>query len=310
MARVRRRRGTVEVEQENFWPAFTDIMSTIALILFFLILISYLSNIIVSKDLDLKKQELTRAKAEITSAQDRLDLLMDQVQETKAEVERGQKALKLSEDEIADQQQIIANSNKELGDLRDKLHGIAVLRLDVLDKVKVSMEDSLAASNVTGKDLVRISDTGNIIINEGFVFDTNSYKVKDEGKILLDKLALAFENVLEDDEVRRYIDAIAIQGHTDERGSSDYNRELSANRAASVVNYLMGSNANLEENYGEYFTASAYSEYRPVDNGTTEESYAKNRRIEISMILKDAQIQNVINDYLDDSLKAFEEQTE
>lgn len=307
MAKYRRRRGTVEVEQENFWPAFTDIMSTIALILFFLILISYLSNIIVSKDLDLKKKELAEAKAEITSAQDRLDLLLDQVEETKAEVERGQQALKLSEDEIEKQKEIIANSNKELGDLRDKLHGIAVLRLDVLDKVKVSMEDSLEASNVNGKDLVRISDTGNIIINEGFVFDTDSYKVKEEGKVLLDKLALAFENVLSDDEVRGFIDAIAIQGHTDERGSSSYNRELSANRAAAVVNYLLSSNATLEEEYGAYFTASAYSEYRPVDAGTTEEAYAKNRRIEISMILKDAQIQDVINNYLEDSIEIFEE---
>lgn len=307
MAKYRRRRGTVEVEQENFWPAFTDIMSTIALILFFLILISYLSNIIVSKDLDLKKKELAEAKAEITSAQDRLDLLLDQVEETKAEVERGQQALKLSEDEIEKQKEIIANSNKELGDLRDKLHGIAVLRLDVLDKVKVSMEDSLVASNVNGKDLVRISDTGNIIINEGFVFDTDSYKVKEEGKVLLDKLALAFENVLSDDEVRGFIDAIAIQGHTDERGSSSYNRELSANRAAAVVNYLLSSNETLEEEYGAYFTASAYSEYRPVDPGTSEEAYAKNRRIEISMILRDAQIQDVINNYLEDSIGIFEE---
>ncbi|WP_430885344.1 OmpA family protein [Fusibacter sp. JL216-2] len=307
MAKYRRRRGTVEVEQENFWPAFTDIMSTIALILFFLILISYLSNIIVSKDLDLKKKELAEAKAEITSAQDRLDLLLDQVEETKAEVERGQQALKLSEDEIEKQKEIIANSNKELGDLRDKLHGIAVLRLDVLDKVKVSMEDSLEASNVNGKDLVRISDTGNIIINEGFVFDTDSYKVKEEGKVLLDKLALAFENVLSDDEVRGFIDAIAIQGHTDERGSSSYNRELSANRAAAVVNYLLSSNETLEEEYGAYFTASAYSEYRPVDPGTSEEAYAKNRRIEISMILRDAQIQDVINNYLEDSIGIFEE---
>lgn len=308
MARIRRRRGAAEVEQENFWPAFTDIMSTIALILFFLILISYLSNIIVSKDLDLKKKELAEAKAEITTALDRLDLLKDEVEETQAEVERGEQALKLSEEEIEKQKEIIANSNKELGDLRDKLHGIAVLRLDVLDKVKESMEDSLQASNVGGKDLVRISDTGNIVINEGLVFDTNSFTVKEEGKRLLDKLALAFANVLSDQEVRGYIDAIAIQGHTDETGSSDYNRELSAKRAAAVLNYLMGSNRVLEEKYGAYFTASAYSEYRPVDTRSTPEAYAKNRRIEISMILKDAQIQNVINEYLEDSMTIFEEE--
>ncbi len=223
MAKMRRRRVTAS-EADNFWPAFTDIMSTIALILFFLILISYLSNIIVSKDLNTKKQELADAKAQISRAEDRLDLLKDDLNKTMAEVKRGQQALKLSMDEIDKQREIIANSNKELGNLRDKLYGVAVLRLDVLEKVKDSMENSLQASNMNGKDLVRISNNGNIILNESLVFDSDSYVVKEEGKLLLDKLAVAFESILSDADIRTYIDAIDIQGHTDERGSSEYNR--------------------------------------------------------------------------------------
>lgn len=305
MAKIKRRQMRASKEPDNFWPAFTDIMSTIALILFFLILISYLSNIIVSKDLDAKKRELSEAKTEISRAEDRLDLLKQDLDKTMAEVKKGQKALKLSQEEIDEQKEIIANSNKELGDLRDKLYGIAVLRLDVLEKVKGSMEESLQASSIKGKDLVRISDNGNIIINEGLVFDTNSYKLKEEGKELLDKLSAAFETVLSDKEIQKFIDAIDIQGHTDERGPADYNRKLSADRAASVVNYLMQTNKTLESKYSSYFTASAYSEYRPVDKGTSEEAYAKNRRIEISVILKDAKIQDVINTYLKDSLKPF-----
>ncbi len=305
MAKIRRRRGGSKPEADNFWPAFTDIMSTIALILFFLILISYLSNIIVSKDLKSKKQELADAKAEISRAEDRLELLKDDLQKTMAEVKRGQQALKLSMDEIEEQKQIIANSNKELGNLRDKLYGIAVLRLDVLEKVKDSMENSLQATDMKGENLVRISDNGNIILNEALVFDTASYVVKEDGKVLLDKLAVAFETILKDKEIRTYIDAIDIQGHTDERGSTDYNRTLSAQRASSVLNYLMKSNKKLETEYGSYFTASAYSEYRPVDKGTTEKAYAKNRRIEISVILKDAKIQDVINKYLKESMRSF-----
>jgi len=42
-------------------------------------------------------------------------------------------------------------------------------------------------------------------------------------------------------------------------------------------------------------------------SGTTDEAYAQNRRIEISVILKDSHIQDVINEYLQDSLKAFQE---
>ncbi len=301
----KRRRGIRSAEIDNFWPAFTDIMSTIALILFFLILISYLSNIIVSKDLNAKKQELADAKAQISRAEDRLDLLKDDLNKTMAEVKRGQQALKLSMDEIDKQREIIANSNKELGNLRDKLYGVAVLRLDVLEKVKNSMEDNLQATNFEGDELVRISNNGNIIINEALVFDSDSYVVKEEAKILLDKLAKAFESVLSDKEIRLYIDAIDIQGHTDERGSFEYNRTLSAKRAASVLNYLMSSNPKLESKYGAYFTASAYSEYRPVDKNNTEEAYAKNRRIEISLILKDAKIQDIINTYLKESMEQF-----
>ncbi len=67
----------------------------------------------------------------------------------------------------------------------------------------------------------------------------------------------------------------------------------------------MKSNNKLKSGYGAYFTASAYSEYRPVAKGTSEEAYAKNRRIEISVILKDAKIQDIINTYLEESMQPF-----
>jgi len=66
---------------------------------------------------------------------------------------------------------------------------------------------------------------------------------------------------------------------------------------------MFSSNSKLENKYGEYFSASAYSEFRPISTGTTEADYAKNRRIEISIVLKDSNIQNVINDYLNETLE-------
>jgi chemotaxis protein MotB len=194
-----------------------------------------------------------------------------------------------------------------LASLRSKLEGIALLRVDVLDKVKKSIEDELGRTNASGEALVSIGDNGNIIINENLVFDTDSSTVKESGKQLLDNLAVAFENVLSDPSIRENIDAISIQGHTDERASHEYNRELSAARAYSVVNYLMKSNPDLADEFGNYFAASAYSEFRPLDLGTSEEAYARNRRIEISVILKDSHVQNVINSYLEESLNDFDE---
>ncbi|MDK2919251.1 MAG: chemotaxis protein MotB [Candidatus Petromonas sp.] len=311
--KIRKRNFKKHRESENFWPAFTDMISTIALILFFLMLLAYIQNIITGKNLEFAKKQiidtqkrLEESNAEISRAEKRLRLLRDKLEEVKAEVEEGQIALKLSEEQIEKQKEIIAESNRELGQLRSKLRGIAVLRLDVLKKVKTSVERELGKTNDRGEQLVLISDNGNIVINEGLVFDYDSYTIKSEGKKLLDQLAIAFERVLDDESIRANIDAINIQGHTDDRGSSEYNRDLSSKRATVVVNYLMNSNKDLEKKYGRYFAASAYSEFRPIEDEQTEAARAKNRRIEISIILKDSNIQNVIDEYLKESLEVFD----
>jgi chemotaxis protein MotB len=307
-----RRRRPLQAEAENFWPSFTDMISTIAIILFFLMFLMYISNIItgrnlefLQKQLDDSQKQLEASKLEISQAENDLRLLNVELEKTMAEVEEGKRELALSTEEIERQEQIIANSNQELGDLREKLQGIAILRLDVLSAVKGSIEDVLGETNQAGEPLVTISDNGNIIINEGLVFNRYSYSIKDEGKALLDELAVAFEEVLSDPDVRNSIDAINIQGHTDDRGTGNSNRELGSQRATAVVNYLMTSNPELEASYASYFLASSYSEYRPVNDGTTEADYAENRRIEISIILKDAEVQNIIDDYLKETLEEF-----
>jgi len=309
---MRRRSSFGETNEENFWPAFTDMISTISLILFFLMLIVFINNVITGKDLEFAKKELQdteskldASRAEISQAEDRLRLLQDELEETAAEVQEGQLELKLSEEKIEEQKEVIAESNKELGNLRSKLQGVAVLRLNVLKKVKSSIEENLDIENPE-EEIVSISDTGNIVINDGLVFDFNSYEVKEEGEDLLNSLAQSFEKVLDNEEVRENIDAISIQGHTDKRGSGARNRELSAQRATSVVDYMMAANPDLVNKYGSYFVASAYSEYRPINTASTEAAYSENRRIEISVILKDSNIQDVINEYLSDAVEIIE----
>ncbi len=308
-----RKRRTRQTSEENFWPSFTDMISTIAIILFLVMFIMYINNIVTGKNLEFMKkdledtqQQLEASKAEISQAKENLRLLKIDLDSTMAEVEAGQKALKLSQEEIDSQKQIIAASNQELGELREKLQGIAVLRLDVLTAVKDSIENKLGKTNAQGQPRVTISDTGNIVINESLVFDTDSYTIKEDGKELLNELATAFDEVLQNQDIRDSIDSINVQGHTDERGSGTYNRELGSKRATAVVNYLMTSNPDLEGRYGKYFMASSFSEYRPVNNGESESAYAQNRRIEISVILKDSHVQNIIDEYLDDSSSVFD----
>lgn len=317
--KLRRRRERHRDEPENFWPAFTDMISTVVLILFFLVLVFYMEKIVTMKTLSTLKDQLADTEIVLNEKTESLAETEENLSISKleiesnilelktltAELEAGKDELKLAQEAIDDQKNIIEQSNEELADLRSKLEGIALLRVDVLDKVKKSIEDELGETSSSGQALVTIGDNGNIIINESLVFDTDSSDIKNSGKLLLDNLAVAFENVLSDPSIRENIDAISIQGHTDERASHEYNRELSARRAYTVVNYLMASNPDLADDYGNYFAASAYSEFRPLDRGTSDAAYARNRRIEISVILKDSHVQNVINSYLQESLDNF-----
>jgi chemotaxis protein MotB len=89
-----------------------------------------------------------------------------------------------------------------------------------------------------------------------------------------------------------------VQGHTDERGSAAFNRDLSAKRASAVLNHLFEANKTLEDSYGSYFASSAYSKFRPLNPAKTEAAYEQNRRIEISVVPKDANVRKVIDEYM------------
>jgi len=68
---------------------------------------------------------------------------------------------------------------------------------------------------------------------------------------------------------------IILEGHADERGTEEYNLQLSNRRAASVKRYLMDlgvKDAELE--------TVGFGENRPAVNGSNEEAWAANRRVE------------------------------
>ncbi len=67
--------------------------------------------------------------------------------------------------------------------------------------------------------------------------------------------------------------SIQIEGHTDIRGTLEYNFNLGQRRANAVKDYLIGTGINSERLH-----TISYGEERPVDPNESEEAYAKNRR--------------------------------
>jgi OOP family OmpA-OmpF porin len=69
---------------------------------------------------------------------------------------------------------------------------------------------------------------------------------------------------------------IEVAGHTDSRGSGEYNMTLSQQRANAVRNHLI--NKGIE---ADRLTAVGYGESQPVADNATDEGRFKNRRVEL-----------------------------
>ncbi len=69
---------------------------------------------------------------------------------------------------------------------------------------------------------------------------------------------------------------IRLEGHTDERGSREYNIGLGERRAQAVRRVLMLQGAT-----GTQLTTVSYGEERPAQTGSDEESWRLNRRVEL-----------------------------
>ena len=112
-------------------------------------------------------------------------------------------------------------------------------------------------------------------------FDPGQAILQQGGRAELDKLA----GVLGDLEKQIPTDiawVLRVDGHTDVRpiASSAFpsNWELSAARAISVVQYLIGKGIS-----PQHLVAAGFGEFQPLDPGNTEEAYRKNRRIELKL---------------------------
>ncbi|MFW5752121.1 MAG: OmpA family protein, partial [bacterium] len=114
---------------------------------------------------------------------------------------------------------------------------------------------------------------GVTVILKNIFFETDSYQLKSESKVELDKL---IQFLQQNESV-----VIEIAGHTDKVGTEEYNLDLSFNRAGAVVNYLIDN--DIEESR---LVPKGYGETQPVATNDTREGRALNRRTEFKILDK------------------------
>ena len=359
--------------EQGFWPSYADMMSAVALILFFVMLLSYIQNLITgnklentqaaladteqrltatqtlleetSQLLEEAKETLASTQAQLQSTQTELTSTQTQLQSTQTELTNTQSQLSSARSELlntqnslnstlqqvqtaqselsrvtgeldqanltlAQQQQELASQSQQLSDqstriatqeaslaaadaelqnMRQQMHALAVLRLSIVEQIRDSMIRTIGDASK-----VSIGESGNIILSESILFDSGKADIKPEAQPALDLLVDVFYQFLSDENNRAYVDSIIISGHTDWDGTEDANRVLSTDRANAVLGYLLGSQDGKLNSYSTYFCAAGYGETRPVASNYTLEGKAANRRIEISILLKDDSIMALV----------------
>ncbi|PJA60282.1 MAG: flagellar motor protein [Rhodobacterales bacterium CG_4_9_14_3_um_filter_71_31] len=126
-----------------------------------------------------------------------------------------------------------------------------------------------------GRDDVRVVGDRFVFQSE-VLFDTGSAALGFEGRANLSRLAAAIREVRP--EIPEGIDWILrIDGHTDARGPVAVNWRLSQERALAVASYLI----EVEGLPPERLAPTGFGPFQPVDAGTSEAAYARNRRIEV-----------------------------
>lgn len=101
-------------------------------------------------------------------------------------------------------------------------------------------------------------------------FDFDKYNLKPQAVARLNEIA---------DFMSKNPDAkILVEGHCDERGTSEYNLALGDRRANSAKKYLIDAGIAAER-----LSTISYGKERPADPGHNEAAWAKNRRDEFKL---------------------------
>lgn len=130
-----------------------------------------------------------------------------------------------------------------------------------------------------------------ITFKNNIFFDGDSYKLKEDGKKVLDDVAYAIHDVNDS------IEEIRVLGHTSQAKPNEVNeivsdRFLSSNRATEVLVYFQKKNLIDPSK----LVSSSYGQFRPISPFDSRENRAKNRRVEI-LITKSNGVTKSLQEY-------------
>ncbi len=170
-------------------------------------------------------------------------------------------------------------SQNRIADLGQRLNVALAQKVQELTKYRSDFFGKLRQILGNRPDVRVVGDR--FVLQSELFFDTGKADLKPEARTELDKVAGALVE-LEKQIPPDIAWVLRVDGHTDVRpitgGQFKSNWDLSAARAISVVQYLVGKGVSPQR-----LVAAGFGEFQPIDTGTTEDAYKKNRRIEFKL---------------------------
>jgi chemotaxis protein MotB len=170
-------------------------------------------------------------------------------------------------------------SQNRIADLGQRLNVALAQKVQELTKYRSDFFGKLREILGNRPDVRIVGDR--FVLQSELFFDTGKADLLPAATAELDKVAGALTGL------EKQIPAdipwvLRVDGHTDVRpitgGQFKSNWQLSAARAIAVVQYLVAKGVSPQR-----LVAAGFGEFQPIDTGTTEEAYKRNRRIEFKL---------------------------
>jgi chemotaxis protein MotB len=219
-----------------------------------------------NKALDSEKQVTARALAQIEVLNQQISALRRQLAALEEALDASEKRDKESQSKIAD--------------LGQRLNVALAQRVQELSRYRSEFFGRLRQILGNRPDIRIVGDR--FVFQSEVFFDTGQATLLPEGRAELDKVGGALVDL--DKQIPPEIAwVLRVDGHTDVRPITNSpvfksNWELSSARAISVVQYLISLGVPAQR-----LVAAGFAEFQPLDTGTTEDAYRRNRRIELKL---------------------------
>ena len=298
----------------NVWRSYSDMMAGV-LLLFVLIMCvtlfqaqkSYNESLQERDEKIALQEEYTQELLDKQNALDKKDeTLQNQDAQLKTQDEKlaeqeqqlAALAAKLKEQEstLNAQQSALDEKTAQLKDQQAQIDQIIGVKADVIEALKNEFSNNNINVDIDAQ-------TGALTLEASVMFDYDQAELTDAGKQALEQILPIYCKVLLQDDYRKYLAEIIIDGYTDTDGDYSYNLQLSQQRSLAVAQYLLDIQGNFldatqSQNLEKYLTVNGHSMANPVLDANGNVDKDASRRVEVKFRLKDEEMIDELNQLL------------